>query len=55
MDSATISLVESQNQIVHGHLGVHTNLNIEKKMQMTKYTNEKAKESQNLEQINLSS
>ena len=30
MDSATTSPVESQNQIVHGHLGVRTNLNIEK-------------------------
>ena len=29
MDSATTSLVESQNQVVHGHLGVWSNLNIE--------------------------
>ena len=46
MDSATTSPVESQNQIVHGHLGVHTNLNIKKGIErMTKYTDEKAKES----------
>ena len=61
MDSATTSPVESQNQIVHGHLGVRTNLNIEKGIErMTKYTDEKAKESlsqslRNLAQINLSS
>ena len=61
MDSATTSVVESQNKIVHGHLSVHTNLNIEKGIeQMTRYTDEKAVKSQNesfqnLEQMNLSS
>jgi hypothetical protein len=61
MDSATTSPVESQNQIVHGHLGVRTNLNIEKGIErMAKYTDERAVEShnqslRNLEQINLSS
>ena len=61
MDSATTLPVESQNQIVHGHLGVHTNLNIEKGIErMMKYMDEKAKEAQSqslcsLEQINLSS
>ena len=61
IDSATTSPVESQSQIVHGHLGVHTNLNIEKGIErMTKYTDEKAKEAESqslrsLEQINLSS
>ena len=44
MDSATTLPVESQNQIVHGHLGVCINLNIEKGIkQMTKYTDEKAR------------
>ncbi len=61
MDSATTSPVESQNQIVHGHLRVHTNLNIEKGIeQMGRYTDEKAVEShnegfRNIEQMNLSS
>ncbi len=61
MDSATTSPVESQNQIVHGHLGVCTNLNIEKGIErMAKYTDEKAVVAQNesfqsLEQMNLSS
>ena len=42
MDSATTSPVESQNQIVHGHLGVRTNLNIEKGIEgMIKYTDKK--------------
>ena len=48
MDSATTSPVESQNQIVHGHLGVQTNLNIEKGIErMAKYTDERAVESHN--------
>ena len=48
MDSATTSPVESQNQIVHGHLRVRTNLNIEKGIEwMTRYTDEKAAELEN--------
>jgi hypothetical protein len=61
MDSATTSPVESQNQIVHGHLGVRTNLNIEKGIErMSRYVDNQAVESQNasfrsLEQKNLAS
>jgi len=60
MDSTSFP-VESQNQIVHSHLGVHTNLNIEKGIeQMATYMDEKAIMSQNtsfqnLDQMNLSS
>ena len=61
MHSATTSPVESQNQIVHGHLGVRTNLNIEKGIErMSRYVDNQAFESHNasfrsLEQKNLSS
>ncbi len=45
MDSATTSPVESQNQIVHGHLGVHTNLNTEKGIE--RMTNTQTKRQRN--------
>lgn len=61
MDSVTTSPLESENQIIHGHLGIQSNLNIDKGIErMTEYSHKKGNENknislQNLEQKNLSS
>lgn len=54
MDTAMMSLEEFHNQIVHGHLAVHSHLNIEKEIEwMMEYTHDKDCELHNMSLWNL--